>query len=156
MKLAHRTFGWLLMVMMLTAAGCKGGENAAENASIPSDLRIIVGQQGTFAGRGMGYTIDAAGNVSRWEGKYPGEIVQADTTIEPGQVEQLWRRAEEIGFLSMQDQEMASIYNFVSVRARGESRRVTWTQRDDDAPTPAQAFYDECMQTARAAFGEMR
>lgn len=154
MRPAQKTLGSLLMVMMLTGAGCKGGENAAENASIPSDLRIIVGQQGTFAGRGMGYTIDAAGNVSRWEGKYPGEIVQADTTIDRGQVEQLWRRAEEIGFLSMQDQEMASMYNFVSVRAGGESRRVTWTKREEDAPTPAQAFYDECMQTAKSAFGE--
>lgn len=147
----------LMIVLLLGAGGCKNGEKSASAGSaVPSDLKIVFGQQGTFAGRGMGYSIDAVGDVVKWEGKYPGEIREAQAEIDPKQVRRLWHRAEEIDFLSMKDQAMATAHQFITVSAGGESRRVTWVARDEDAPTPAQAFYDECMATARAALGEPR
>lgn len=146
----------LLMIIMLSAgAGCKHGEGSGSaDGEIPSDLLIIFGQQGTIAGRGAGYSIDAAGEVVRWEGKYPGEDTTAAAAVGRDHVRMLWDRARDIGFLSMEDQAMASMYYFVSVTADGESRRVTWTPRGQDAPTPAQSFYDECMEVARLALGE--
>ena len=144
----------ILLLIVLSMAGCKNGEeSASDGGDVPPDLEIIFGQQGTFAGRGMGYSINAAGEVVRWEGKYPGEIAEAETTIAPKQVKRLWQHAEDIGFLSMQDQAMATTYYFISVSAAGESRRVTWVGREKDAPTPSQTFFDKCMETARAAFG---
>lgn len=151
-----RQVALLLMIIMLSAgAGCKHGERSGSaDTQLPPDLLIMFGQQGTFAGRGAGYSIDAAGDVVRWEGKYPGEDTTAAAAVGRDQVQELWNRAREIGFLSMQDQEMASMYYFVSVTAGGESRRVTWTAREQNASTPAQAFYDECLETARLALGE--
>ena len=145
-----------MIALLIGAGGCKNGESASDGSAVPPDLEIIFGQQGTFAGRGMGYSIDANGNVVRWEGKYPGEVTEAEATIDSKQVRRLWRRAEDIEFLSMQDQAMATVYSFISVTAGGESRRVTWAERDADAPTPAQEFFDECMETAREALGENR
>lgn len=145
----------LLILLPAAAGGCKSGEESASaETAVPSDFQIIFGQQGTFAGRGMGYTIDAEGVVVKWEGKYPGEVKEAVAGINADQVRRLWKHAEEIGFLSMQDQAMATAHSFVSVTAEGESRRVTWVDRDVDDPTPAQVFFDECMKTAQAAFAE--
>ena len=144
-----------MIIMVSAGAGCKHSETSVSaDEEVPPDLLIMFGQQGTIAGRGAGYSIDAAGEVVRWEGKYPGEDTTAAAAVDYEKVHQLWNRARDIGFLSMQDQEMATMYYFVSVSAGGESRRVTWTARDQDAPTPAQAFYDECMETARIALGE--
>lgn len=140
-----------LVIALLFFAGCKSGDRAA---GVPSDLKIVFGQEGTFAGRGMGYSIDAFGEVVRWEGKFPEEVVEARAKIDHRQVRRLWRRAEEIGFLHMQDQAMATVTSFITVTARGDSRRVTWTERDDTSLTPAQEFFDECMSVAKAAFGE--
>lgn len=155
MTLLPVRYGALLLMIASLIGGCKNGEESASARSdVPTDLEIVVGQQGTFAGRGMGYSINALGEVVRWEGKYPGEIIEDHATITPKQVQRLWHRAEEIDILSMKEQSMASIHSFITVSAGGESRRVTWTEREEDAPTPAQALFDECMETARAALGE--
>ncbi len=121
---------------------------------VPADLKIIFGQQGTFAGRGMGYSINAGGEVLRWEGKYPEENTEASATVDAAHVQRLWKYAQEIGFLEIQEQAMATVNNFITLTAGGESRRVTWVQRDEDALTPAQKFYDECMVVAKTALGE--
>lgn len=153
----HYGASLLMIALLMGAGGCKTGEESASTGSdVPSDLEIVFGQQGTFAGRGMGYSINAAGEVVRWEGKYPGELKEARAAIDPKHVRRLWHRAEEIEFLSMQDQTMATLHSFISVSAGGESRRVTWAERAEGSPTPAQDFFDECMETARMALGENR
>ena len=146
----------ILAVSLMGANGCKHAEESASAEEIPSDLKIVFGQQGTFAGRGMGYSIDASGEVVRWEGKFPGENTEASATVEENHVRSLWNHAQEIGFLEMQDQAMSTINYFVTLTANGESRRVTWIERNEDALTPAQRFYDECRAVARSALGEDR
>lgn len=142
-----------IMAFLVAPGGCKQGEKAsAMSEDIPSDLKIIIGQQGTFAGRSMGYSINADGAVLRWEGKFPEEHVEARASAPEAQVEQLWKHAREIGFLQMQEQVMSTVNTFVNVTANGESRRVTWDRRDENALTAAQQFYDACMEVAAGAF----
>jgi hypothetical protein len=137
---------------LLLLVGCKSGDQSARR--VPSDLRIVFGYDGTFAGRSMGYSINALGEVVRWEGKYPEEVVEATARVDRKHVERLWRRAEEIDFLKMQEQAMATVNSFITVSARADSRRVTWVNRDETALTPVQEFFDECMSVAKAAFDE--
>ena len=141
-----------LALAMLFFAGCKSGGQTTR--SVPSDLRIVFGYEGTFAGRSMGYSITAAGQVVRWEGKYPEEVVEATARIDRKHVERLWRRAEEIEFLRMKEQAMATVSSFITVSAQGDSRHVTWAERDETDLSPPQEFFDECMSVAKAAFNE--
>ncbi len=144
-----------LVMVMLGIDGCKHSEKNPSVEEIPSDLQIIFGQQGTFAGRSMGYSIYGDGQVVRWEGKYPEENKEATATVDADHVRRLWKRAQEIGFLEMSDQAMATVNTFITLTADGESRRVTWVDRDANAPTPAQKFYDECVDVAKKALGEI-
>lgn len=121
---------------------------------IPEDLNIIFGRQGTFAGRSMGYSIEADGRVTRWEGKYPGEIEQANAAISEDELRRIWKRIEAIGFLEMSYQAMTTEGPFMNVTAGGESRRVTWTGQSDDLPAGVQDLYDDVMDVARTALGE--
>ena len=143
-----------VLFVAFAAAACKNGEKTAGEGQPPDDLEIVFGMEGAFAGRGMGYTIRRDGEVERWEGKFPGENREAAATISADEVSRLWKRAEEIGFLQMSDQVMATTNSFITVTAGGESTRVTWVERDEDALTAAQQFFDECMAVAKAALGE--
>ncbi len=148
---------WVVPAFMLVGlAGCKCGESSSSSSGqeIPADLTILFGRQGTFAGRSMGYSINADGDVVRWEGKFPGENQLAAATVGRHEVRRLWRRAEEIGFLQMKEQAMATEGLFITLSAGGESRRVTWVARAGEAKTPVQAFFDECMDVAKTALGE--
>ena len=141
----------LFVLVLMVSACCKP---AASPTEVPSDFKIILGRQGTFAGRSMGYSIDAGGRVVRWEGKYPEETRQATARLDRKDVKRLWRRSEDIDFLKMSDQAMATTGAFIAVTSGGQSRRVTWTERDDGALTPAQRFFDECLDAAQSALGE--
>ena len=137
-------------LLLMGMSGCKHGEKTPSDA-IPSDFSITCGIQGTFAGRSLGYSIDALGEVVQWEGKYPGEIRQATAMLDRKEVGRLWQRAEDIKFLQMKEQAMTVEGSFVTVSAAGESRRATWAALDEREPTPAQTLFDECMSMARTA-----
>jgi hypothetical protein len=139
---------------MIAILGCKHGEKTSGDEPLPEDLQFVFGVEGAFAGRGMGYIIHRSGEVIRWEGKYPGEVIEATAVVDAAQVRRLWKMAEEIGFLKMSEQVMATVNTFITVTAGGESSRVTWVERDENALTPAQKFYDECVVVARTALGE--
>jgi len=151
----YQVFGRALLctgIIACLTGSCKQGEKTSSmTQEIPSDLKIIFGQQGTFAGRSMGYSINGTGEVIRWEGKYPEEHTEATATVSEDEIQRLWRHAQKIGFLEMKEQAMSTVNMFITVTADGESRRVTWVGRDEDALTPAQKFYDECLAVAKAA-----
>ena len=153
-----KSLALLTMIFMLgitVSAGCKRGEKAASTEmSIPADLKIVLGHTGGFAGRSMGYSIYANGDVLKWEGKYPEENRQATAIVDQDHVQQLWNHASEIKILEMQEQVMGNVTWFITVTADGESRRVTWAKRDEEALTPAQQFFDDCMEVAETVVEE--
>jgi len=143
----------IILLLALSFGGCKQGEKTSAQANpVPEDLKLTFGQSGGFAGRMMGYSIDAGGTVVRWEGKYPEENRQATSTLDQAQVQQLWDHATAIELLEMQEQVMDNIVWFVTVTAEGESRRVTWNKQDPEAPV--QQFFNACMDLAKTALGE--
>jgi hypothetical protein len=142
-------------ILIMAGPGCKHGEGASPGESgIPRDLAITCGIQGIQGGRGNGYTINGNGEVVRWEGRYPGHNRYATAVADTSTIWKLWEHAERINFLEMRDQAMAVTYWFISVSANGESRRHTWVERNEEALTPAQEFFDECMNVARTAMRE--
>ncbi|MBT8400971.1 MAG: hypothetical protein KJO98_10890 [Rhodothermia bacterium] len=145
----------VVAILLMGSNGCKHTEeNRPMTSEVPSDLKIIFGQQGTFAGRGMGYSIAGSGEVLRWEGKYPEENIEASAVTDSGHIQSLWQRAQEIDFLEMRDQSMSTVHYFVTMTANGESRRVTWVERNEESLTQAQEFYEECRAVAMSALGE--
>ena len=143
------------MLLLMSLAGCKCAEKmASSDNGVPADLKITFGREGTFGGRSMGYSITGDGQVIQWEGRYPEERTEATASIDTAHVRTLWEHAEAIGFLNLRDQAMATVSSFITLSAGGESRRVTWTARDENALTPAQEFFDACMEVATNALEE--
>jgi len=144
-----------LVVCVLMVAGCKQSEQSASGGDpVPDDLKIMFGLHGAEAGRDRGHSINADGEVIQWVGLYPEQNRQATGRADAEEVRRLWSHADSIGFLEMEEQVMAAAYWFISVSANGESRRVTWVERDDAAPTPAQEFFDACSEVAQTALGK--
>ena len=144
------TFSFLVALLLASGPGCKHSEKAM---AAPSDLQIMVGQGGGFAGRMTGYTIGADGSVVEWEGKYPGENKRADAPADKERAAALWQQAVEANILETSQQEVGNMTWFVNVRADGQTRRVSWSEWPEDRTTlsDAQAFYNACVEAARAA-----
>jgi hypothetical protein len=134
----------------LMLAGCKSGERAtADDEAVPPDLKVVFGMQGSA--RMQGHSISADGTVSRWEGLYPEQNVQARSSADREEVRRLWQQVQRVGFLDMEEQAMAQSFWFITVSANGKSRRVTWIDRTDQGPVGAQALFDACLDVARKA-----
>jgi len=144
--------GLLLAATALSQGGCRNSEKASSvQTDVPADLKIILGHNAAPAGRLMGYTIQGDGGAIRWEGKYPGENVEASGRLDEEAVRSLWKRIQEMGFLQMQQQVPGGVHWFVNVEANGDSRRVTWSRRDTAALTPVQQLYEDCRDLVEEA-----
>lgn len=140
----------LTVLLLAGLVGCKSGERAASDEDpVPTDLKMVFGMQGSA--RMQGHSIAADGTVSRWEGLFPEQNVQARSEVDRDEVRRLWHYVQRSGFLEMQEQAMAQSFWFITVTANGQSRRVTWTDRADQNPADAQALFDACLEVARKA-----
>jgi len=150
-RLKSQSAGILAALLVAsTVGGCKHSEKAM---SVPSDFQIMVGQEGGFAGRMNGYTFEADGSVVQWEGKYPGENTRADAPADKERAETLWKQAVEANIMQTSQQEVGDMTWFVSIRADGETRRVTWAGWPEEGQplTDAQQFYNNCVEAAKSA-----
>ncbi|NNE33792.1 MAG: hypothetical protein HKN13_01050 [Rhodothermales bacterium] len=140
-------------------SGCKHSEkqmddpNLAASVEVPSDLQIIAGQSGGFAGRSTGYTFSADGSVVEWEGKYPGENERATAPADLKRASSLWQHATDAAILQTTQQAVGNMTWFVTVTAGGESRRVSWAEWPEEggALSDAQVFYNKCVEMAKDA-----
>ena len=145
--------------LVLTAAACKNSDQRAQGAGtpgaeeVPGDLEITFGQTGGFAGRMTGYTMLADGSLPEWEGKFPGENKRRTAPADSERAASLWRLATEAAILETSEQATGNMTWFVTVSAGGESRQVSWAgwPADGEAQTPAQRYYETCLEVAKAA-----
>jgi hypothetical protein len=147
------------VVVTSTSMGCKHsqkGSTDAQVASIPADLEIIAGQTGGFAGRMTGYTFSADGSVVEWEGKYVGENKRGSAPADLERAATLWQHATDAGMMEKGEQARGNMTWFVTVKAGGESREVSWASwpQNGGELTEAQEFYNVCVAQARKALGK--
>lgn len=145
---------WAVATLCLAAA-CTSDRHprgdAADGPVTPDDLLVVVGQQAGPAGRVRGYSIRADGRVRQWEGKYVEENVLAEGVVPSDVVDSLWHRVQANDFFAQQQQVLEE-RAFMSVTARGDTRRVSWEAVPaDSSEAPLGQLYVSYQAAARAA-----
>ena len=119
----------LALVLALTVAACAG----PPRADVPSDLEVVTGQGGGFAGSWSGYVLRADGSVQRWTSQ-PGaaRVMEPVGVLEGAAVAAIWSRLEADA-LGLEADEPGNLSRALEVVARGQAHRLTWeaTARPD-------------------------
>lgn len=113
---------------------------------VPGDLTITLGRGGAPGGRMFGYTVQANGDVTQWEGRYPGENVQRTGSMPEEEVNTLWAQISDAGYFDMYEQDEGGTGLFMSVLADGKTHRVSWAGGPGQLadPSAVQGLYDSC------------
>ena len=141
----------LCCIIMMTLAGCVGKNERTAAASgesalkAPSDLAVVIGRTGEFAGRQSGFRF-GEGTVTRWEGKFPGENVLAEAEITEAEMDSLWQLLGSVDFFGSSVQEMGEQTRFMEARTGEQSRRMEWAVQLGGASAHADfdALYESC------------
>lgn len=151
-----------LLALIILAPACSSKKKINQSAAassagaIPADFQLIVGTSGGFAGRMNGYTIEANGAVTQWEGKYPGENVTQTGQLNAEEMAELWHEMEEAAYFDYQQQEAGNMTTFMNARADGKTHRVTWPRQLGEVPAGSkmQVLHAACMEIIAQGFDD--
>lgn len=151
-----------LLALLMLAPACSGKKKVNQSAqassenAIPEDFQLTIGTSGGFAGRMNGYTIEANGTVTQWEGKYPGENTIQTGQLTAEEVASIWHQLEEAAYFEHQQQDEGNMTTFMNARANGTTHRVTWPQQLGEAPSGSkmQQLHATCMEITMQGFDD--
>ena len=117
----------LLMIALLAFACSKTKKPAGSNSQdIPADLQIQFGEGGGFTGMWQGYTIQADGTVSTWQGRTVGDKPEVIGKLSSEQLQALWREVQSADFFAQSLSETGNMTAILQVTANKKQHVVKW------------------------------
>jgi hypothetical protein len=135
---------------VLTILACHSYDSSRSDSqgdiSVPSDLRLVTGEGGGFAGEWNGYTVDSSGSVFSWQGFKAEENSKRTSILKAAQLRELWKSIADGHFFEIDSSGTGNMTQFMTVSANGKVHRVSWAKPGATAsdPTPVQRIFNTC------------
>ena len=148
----------LVLLFLLLPIGCSPTSSSSRVAppSVPSDLRIVIGEGGGITGLWSGYSILAGDTLLTWKGQSMGENPTFAGRFPHDTVLALW---ETIRGLHLLDQASHSIHaNYIqvlSISVGGSEHGFSWEPSfaEDSTVAVARGFRTRCLRAVHASLG---
>ncbi len=142
--------------LFLSFAACSKENKSSpqETDKPPADFSLVFGEGGGFTGLWQGYTINAEGSISSWQGRMAGENAKPSGQLSGKQMKALWQELHKTSFFTQESDERGNMTAIMRVTANGATKELAWIPQMNAASaakTAPQQLQQYCRQLVEEA-----
>jgi len=136
-----------VLLALLVTLGCAGSGRQTESPMGSTGYELRFGEGGGITGLWTGYTVEADGRLTRWEGRSAGANPEAVGTVDAASRAAFWSAVTEGGILDADRDESGNLTRMITVVESGEDpHTVKWALGASE--TPLDRVYGELLSRA--------